>query len=102
MSKKLLAGPYLLWMAGFIIIPLALIVYYGLTDKSGAFTLANIMSMATPEHQKALWLSLQLSFISTAICLILAYPLAMADSAGKKRRYQRYFNCPASAPPEPD
>ena len=26
MSKKLLAGPYLLWMAGFIIIPLALIV----------------------------------------------------------------------------
>lgn len=77
MSKKLLAGPYLLWMAGFIIIPLALIVYYGLTDKSGAFTLANIMSMATPEHRKALWLSLHLSFISTAICLILAYPLAM-------------------------
>ena len=77
MSKKLLAGPYLLWMAGFIIIPLALIVYYGLTDKSGAFTLANIMSMATPEHRKALWLSLELSFISTVICLILAYPLAM-------------------------
>ena len=77
MSKKLLAGPYLLWMAGFIIIPLALIVYYGVTDKSGAFTLANIMSMATPEHRKALWLSLALSFISTVICLILAYPLAM-------------------------
>ena len=77
MSKKLLAGPYLLWMAGFIIIPLALIVYYGVTDKSGAFTLANIMSMATPEHRKALWLSLELSFISTVICLILAYPLAM-------------------------
>lgn len=77
MSKKLLAGPYLLWMVGFIIIPLALIVYYGVTDKSGAFTLANIMSMATPEHRKALWLSLELSFISTVICLILAYPLAM-------------------------
>ena len=77
MSKKLLAGPYLLWMAGFIIIPLALIVYYGVTDKSGAFTLANIMSMATPEHRKALWLSLELAFISTVICLILAYPLAM-------------------------
>ena len=26
MSKKLLAAPYLVWMAGFIIIPLALIV----------------------------------------------------------------------------
>lgn len=77
MSKKLLAGPYLLWMAGFIVIPLLLIVYYGLTDRSGAFTLANVLSIATAEHSKALWLSLGLSFISTVICLLLAYPLAM-------------------------
>ena len=41
MNKKWLAGPYLVWMVGFIVIPLLLIVYYGLTDKSGAFTLAN-------------------------------------------------------------
>ena len=77
MSKKLLAGPYLVWMTGFIIIPLALIVYYGLTDKSGAFTLANVLAISTPEHTKALWLSLVLSLASTVICLILAYPLAM-------------------------
>ncbi len=77
MSKKLLAGPYLIWMIGFIIIPLALIVYYGLTDKSGAFTLANVISITTPEHIKALWLSLGLSLVSTVICLVLAYPLAM-------------------------
>lgn len=32
MSKKLLSGPYLLWMIGFTVIPLALIVFYGLTD----------------------------------------------------------------------
>lgn len=77
MNKKILAGPYLIWMAGFIIIPLALIVFYGLTDKNGAFTLANVLSIATAEHSKALFLSLGLSFISTAICLLLAYPLAM-------------------------
>ena len=77
MSKKMLAGPYLLWMAGFIVIPLLLILYYGLTDRSGAFTLANIVSIATPEHAKALWLSLELSFVSTVICLVIAYPLAM-------------------------
>ena len=77
MSKKLLSGPYLVWMMGFTVIPLLLIVYYGLTDKSGAFTLANIISIATAEHSKALWLSLGLSFISTLICLVLAYPLAM-------------------------
>ena len=77
MSKKILAAPYLVWMAGFIIIPLALIVYYGLTDRDGAFTLANVASIGTPEHVKALWLSLWLSLASTAICLVLAYPLAM-------------------------
>lgn len=77
MSKKLLSGPYLVWMAGFTVIPLLLIVYYGLTDRTGAFTLANVVSIATAEHSKALWLSLGLSFVSTLICLALAYPLAM-------------------------
>lgn len=77
MSKKLLSGPYLVWMIGFILIPLALIVFYGLTDRSGAFTLDNVLSVATTEHAKALWLSLGLSFISTVLCLLLAYPLAL-------------------------
>ena len=77
MSKKLLSFPYLLWMAGFTIIPLGLILYFGLTDKSGAFTLANVAAIATPEHAKALGLSLALSLAATLLCLILAYPLAM-------------------------
>ena len=64
MSKKLLAGPYLVWMVGFIIIPLALIVSYGLTDRNGIFTIANVASVAEPEHVKALWLSLLLSLRS--------------------------------------
>ncbi len=76
-GKKLLAGPYLIWMVGFIIIPLFLILYYGLTDKSGVFTLDNVIAIATPEHSKALVLALVLSLISTVVCLLLAYPLAM-------------------------
>lgn len=77
MSKKLLSGPYLFWMVAFTVIPLAMIVFYGLTDKSGAFTFANVAAIATAEHSKALWLSMILSFVSTVICLLLAYPLAM-------------------------
>lgn len=76
-AKRLLAGPYIVWMIGFTIIPLLLIVFYGLTDKSGTFTLANILAIGTPEHAKALFLSLGLSLLSTFICLVLAYPLAM-------------------------
>lgn len=75
--KQYLAGPYLIWMTGFTIIPLFLIAWYGLTDASGSFTLDNVLSIATPEHAKDLFLSLGLSLLSTAICLLLAYPLAM-------------------------
>ena len=75
--KKLLAAPYIIWMIGFTVIPLLLIVVYGLTDKNGIPTIANIVAMSTPEHMKALLLSLGLSFISTVICLVISYPLAM-------------------------
>ena len=76
-NRKILAGPYLFWAMSFIIIPLLMLVYYGLTDKFGSFTLINLSQMTTPENLKALGLALLLSFISTLICLVLAYPLAM-------------------------
>jgi spermidine/putrescine transport system permease protein len=87
MNKKLLSGPYLLWSLIFIIVPLCMVVYYGITDKTGAFTLANITAIATAEHAKALWLSLLLSFISTVICLVLAYPLAAILSSLNKNQH---------------
>ena len=37
----------------------------------------NIAKITTPENLKALGLALLLSFVSTVICLLLAYPLAM-------------------------
>lgn len=76
-KRKLLAGPYLFWAASFIIIPLLMIVYYGLTDKEGGFTLLNLAKITEPENLKALGLAVLLSFVSTVICLLLAYPLAM-------------------------
>ena len=42
LKNMLLSSPYIIWIAGFIIIPLIFIFYYGLTDSSGAFTLENI------------------------------------------------------------
>ena len=77
MNKKLLSAPFIFWSVLFIIVPLYMVFYYGLTDKTGAFTLQNITAIATPEHSKALWESVKLSMISTLICFLLAYPLAM-------------------------
>ena len=75
--NRLMAAPYLLWSAAFIIIPLCMIFYYGLTDRSGAFTFENVTAISSPEHMKALITALVLSLISTVVCLALAYPLAM-------------------------
>ena len=82
-KRKLLTGPYLVWAAAFILIPLAVVLYYGLTDSDGHFTFENILAIGTIENFKALCLSLLLSLISTLICLILAYPLALSLSKMK-------------------
>lgn len=76
-KHRLLSLPFLFWSALFVIIPLLMVFYYGLTDENGVFTLDNIMAIATAEHSKALWEAIKLSVISTIICLLLAYPLAL-------------------------
>ncbi|WMC92492.1 ABC transporter permease [Kineothrix sp. MB12-C1] len=76
-SQWLLSSPYITWAIIFIVVPLCMVFYYGLTDKSGTFTAENVVAMMSAEHAKALWLSLGLSLISTIICFFLAYPLAM-------------------------
>lgn len=76
-KKQLLAGPYLIWMIGFILLPLVMIVYYALTNSDGQFTLQYITAITTETNLNAIGLSLKLSIICTLICLLLAYPLAM-------------------------
>ncbi len=77
LKRQLLAGPYLLWMTGFILLPVAVILYYAFTTTSGSFTFLNVSSITFSVHLKALLLSLKLALICTIICLILSYPLAM-------------------------
>lgn len=77
MSKKALSAPFLVWIACGTVIPLLVIAYYGITDRTGAFTFENFIAIFGAEHAKALGLSLLLAFISTVICFLLAYPLAL-------------------------
>ena len=70
--KKWLAAPYAVWAAGFIIIPLILILYYAFTGEEGGFTLSNFAYVATKENIKALGLALWLSLLSTALSHLLA------------------------------
>lgn len=80
-KTKKIAGmlgiPYIAWAAVFIIVPLLMVFWYGLTDASGHFTLANVAAIAEPAHSKSLLMALLLSLIATGVCLLLAYPLSM-------------------------
>ena len=77
LGRQLLAGPYLVWMIGFILLPIVIILYYAFTNASGTFTWDNIAAIADPVHVKSILLSLKLGFFCTLVCLLLAYPLAM-------------------------
>lgn len=89
MRKKLMAGPYLLWMLVFTIVPLLFVFYYGFTSSDGAFTFSNITAIFEKIHIQALGLSLLLAVITTAVCLLFAYPLALilSKSAAKNRSF---------------
>ncbi|MBQ6341653.1 MAG: ABC transporter permease [Anaerolineaceae bacterium] len=82
-TSFVMSSPYLAWAIIFIIVPIGMIVYYGLTDTTGAFTFQNIAAIAQPEHAKSLWLALELALISTLICFLLAYPLGLILARNK-------------------
>ena len=76
-EKCVLTAPYLVWMGGFIVIPLLLILYYAFTTKGGAFTFSNVEEILRWENYKPLFLALLLSLASTVFCFFLAFPLAL-------------------------
>lgn len=73
-GSRLVAAPYLVWSAIFIIVPLLIMVYYAFTDQNGVFTFANISEIA--KYKKAFYISILYALISTIITLFLAYPMA--------------------------
>lgn len=82
--KVLTTSPYTVWMAIFVVIPIALVVYYALTNDAGRFTLENLTSII--EYRKTFYLSIRLAVISTVICLLMAYPVAYTISRMKAHR----------------
>jgi spermidine/putrescine transport system permease protein len=89
MRNKLLAVPYLVWMAVFTVIPLAIVIYFAFTDSiTGAFTIRNIASLGAYAaiFLKSAWLAL----ISSLACLFIGYPVAYFI-AGCSPRNQRFL-----------
>lgn len=73
-ANRLIAAPYILWSALFIIVPLLIMFYFALTDANGVFTFANLSNIG--KYGKAFGVSVLYAAISTVITLLLAYPMA--------------------------
>ena len=90
-ADHLALGPYTIWAALFVLVPLVFVAYYAFTDVEFQFTLENVQrfftatssilqddgsSVEVRTYLLIFWRSLKLAVISTVICLVLAYPLA--------------------------
>lgn len=80
---RLLALPYGTWLAFFIVLPLVLVLLYGVTSgdihdpSTWRFTFANFARFSEPIYIKVMADSFVLAVLSTAVCLLLGYPVAM-------------------------
>ena len=69
--------PYILFLAVFVIIPLALIVYYAFTNNEGHLSVVNFRKfLMQPEAMNTFVYSVGIAMITTILCLILGYPAA--------------------------
>lgn len=78
-KKSLLAYPYIIWSALFIVIPLILVVIFSFTvnvDGKNVFSLANYKDLMDPIYFKVFFRSIILAGLSTLICLLIGYPVA--------------------------
>ena len=73
-GNRLIASPYIVWSAIFIIVPLIIMMYYAFTDANGVFSIANIATLG--KYKKAFGISILYALIATVITLLLAYPMA--------------------------
>ena len=78
-SRKLLAIPYGLFLALFVVLPLLIIVYYAFFNDKGIPDIEYVKIFFTEDFLskiKTIGISLFISFASTLICLLIAYPVA--------------------------
>ncbi|MDE8095380.1 ABC transporter permease [Erysipelothrix rhusiopathiae] len=82
--------PYVVWMSVFIVVPMLLIVFYAFTTVGNQmipfqFSLINFKKFFDPVFLKVLLDSFRIAAITTAICLLVGYPLTYFISRRSER-----------------
>jgi len=87
-NRKQLCIPYAVFLILFVIAPLIVIVYYAFTNGQGHFTFDNFVNFFTSTKTLGTLLnSFAIAIVTTAVCLVIAYPTAyiLARSKMKKK-----------------
>ena len=86
-SRKQLCIPYGLFLVLFVIAPLLVIIYYAFTNGEGQFTLANFTDFFTDSNTiGTLLYSMFTAMVTTIVCLLIAYPVALILANSKLKR----------------
>ena len=85
-KRPLLAIPYVVRMALFVVAPIIMVVIYAFSTASGGFTLDNFARMET--YTVIFTRSFKLAIIATFVCLLIGYPLSYI-MAKEGPRFQR-------------
>lgn len=86
-SRKQWSIPYVIFLVGFVLLPLLVVLYYALTNGTGQFTGENFYVFFT--NSKALgtlFYSFLIALATTAGCLLIAYPTAFILARGPFKR----------------
>ncbi len=76
-SRKMLAIPYGLFLAIFVIVPLLLIIYFSFTDSNNNFTFNNVIDFfSDTTNMNTVLVSVLIGVGTTVICLLIGYPIA--------------------------
>ncbi len=91
-DRKMLALPYALFMVLFVVFPLLVILYYGFTDGSGHVSFDNLVNFfQSSKTVGTLLYSLFIAVIVTAVCLLIAYPVAYILAKGEYARKHAFL-----------
>ncbi len=82
-KSKILSAPYTVWMVIFILVPVLLVAYFAFTNKSGEFTVENILHVG--QYSNVFIRSIWMGAAATIISLIIGYPLAYIISKMKAK-----------------
>ena len=83
-SRKTLGIPYALFLLLFVVAPLLVLFYYAFTNGTGQFTMENLTDFFTdPNTLGTLFYSLLIALTTTAVCLLIAYPVAYILATSK-------------------